>query len=252
MVHWEQDGPVAILRIDNPPVNVLSRAVRDGLAAGLDRAAAEAAVRVVVITGTGERAFCAGADLAEESGLGPAAAPAFFVATEALLHRVYHFPRPVIAALNSHALGAGFELALACDLRVASAGATLCNPAVNVGLVASTHRLTRLLGESRAKEMCLTGRRVSAAEAWQWGLVHRVAEPEAFWAAALDLAREVAGKAPLSLQRTKAAINRALDLTLDQAIARQRQDALTLQQSADHQEAVAAFKGRRKPRFRGE
>ncbi len=252
MVHVERTLPgVAVVRLDNPPVNALSRPTRTALAAALAELEADVGVRCLVLTGTGDKAFCAGADLSEQLELSAEAKPAYVQEVEDLIRRLAEFPCPVLGALSGHILGAGLDLALACDLRMARAGARLGVSGVNVGLISSTTRLVRLLGESRAKDMCLTGRQVPVEEAAAWGLVHRVVAPEAFRETALEWAGEIAAKPPLSARRVKAAINRTLDLPLTEALGRQQEDLLWLMGTADHREAVASFLEKRKPQFTG-
>jgi enoyl-CoA hydratase/carnithine racemase len=228
--------------------------LREG-AGHLARAAADRALRVVVIAGQGERAFCAGADLKERARMDDAEVAAFHRGLRAFLDGLGALPQPVVAALNGAALGGGLELALACDLRLAAAGAELGLPEVGLGIIpgaGGTQRLPRLVGAARAKELVLTARRLGAAEALAWGLVAAVVPPERLGAEALALAERVARLAPISLRQAKRAIDGGLHLPLAEALDlenRLYQDCLP---TRDRQEALRAFAEKRPPVFTGE
>ncbi|HEX9242684.1 MAG TPA: enoyl-CoA hydratase-related protein [Anaeromyxobacter sp.] len=225
----------------------LGERVRD---AGKDRA-----VRAIVLTGAGDRAFCAGADLKERARMNADEVHRFHAAIREAFSGIERAPVPVVAALNGAALGGGLELALACDLRVAAEGAELGLPEVSLGIIpgaGGTARLPRLVGVGRAKDLVLTGRRVGAAEALGMGLVSRVAAPARLREEALALAGQVARNAPISLRQAKRAIDDGFDLPLEEALAlenRLYQDCLG---SKDRVEALRAFAEKRPPVFDGE
>jgi enoyl-CoA hydratase/carnithine racemase len=212
-------------------------------------------VRCVVLTGAGDRAFCAGADLKERAGMSDAEVHAFHESLRAAFRAVEAAPQVFVAALNGAALGGGLELALACDLRVAAETAEVGLPEVGLGIIpggGGTVRLPRAIGVARAKDLILTGRRVGAAEALALGLVSRVAPAGRVREAALALADEVARNAPVSLRQAKRAVDGAFHLPLEEALAfenRMYQDCLG---TRDRVEALRAFAEKRRPDFTGE
>ncbi len=223
--------------IANPPSNALGDGPRPQLIAALRAFDADTEIRAIVLTGAG-RLFCAGDDIREVAARGPrmAASLAEFQTLYDLVERVRP---PVIAAVNGPAFGGGLELALACDLRIAAASAQFSASSVNMGLMASAQRLPRLIGEARAKAMLLTGQPVDAAAALSAGLVMAVHDDDALQGAALDLARHIASRAPLSVETIKRTIRG--DVRAD--------DVAALVASADHREAFTAFLEKRPPRF---
>jgi enoyl-CoA hydratase len=251
-VRIDIDGLVATLALDNPPLNVVTDAVRAGLVAGLAECEARR-VRAVVLTGAGERAFSAGADLRQEETLTRDTVRPFLDADEAVLSRIERYPGAVIAAVRGYAYGGGFELALACDIRVAAASARFAGVGVKVGLIASTARLTRLAGETTARDLLVTGRTVGADEALDLGLVSRVVPDDRLLAEAAALAHTVAARAPLSVRANKAAMleSRGPEPLAD-ALGRERARFAALQATRDHREALAAFFEKRPARFTGE
>ena len=252
----EDRGAVEVWTIDGEARrNTLSRAMVAGLRQELDRVEARKALRCVVLTGAGEKAFCAGADLKERAGMGEEEVRAFLRSLREALAAIEQAAPVFVAALNGVALGGGLELALACDLRLAAAHAEMGLPEVGLGIIpgaGGTQRLPRAIGLSRAKELVLTGRRVGAAEALSMGLVSRVAPPGGLRAAALDLAAEVARNAPISLRQAKRALDGALGLPLDQGLDLEHRSYQECLGTRDRLEALRAFAERRAPDFEGE
>jgi enoyl-CoA hydratase/carnithine racemase len=251
----EEPAPgVARLTISNPDKRgALDRPLLEGIVATLARIDA----RCVVLTGEG-RAFCAGYDLGalstegyddgDELGAHP---------FQAALAAVEAYPYPVLAALNGYAIGGGLELAIACDLRIAADGIQLGMPPAKLGVVynhAGINRFVTAIGAARTRELFLTGRRVDAATAERWGLVNELAAPEQLEAAALALAAEIAGNAPLSLRGNKAAIGAvvaaagAVDPAVAAALDAERREAFA---SEDLREGLRAFGEKRPPQWRG-
>ena len=231
------------LTIDSPPMNALGVDMRATFMGVLDQVEADDSVRAIVVTGKG-RAFCAGDDLKDArpqahdlTGFGK------------LLERLDATRAPVIAAVNGWCVGGGFELALCCDIRIASTEARFVCAGVNMGLMASAYRLPRLIGVSRAKSMLLTGLPHDAEIAERYGLVTAVHAPDALEAAALALAERIASRAPLSVEATKRIANRASDLSPDEAAATQAETLARLRRSNDHKAAVEAFREKRDPTF---
>lgn len=246
----EVDRPaagVARIVIDNPPVNALSRTARASLMAALESLHADLDVRAVILTGRG-RAFCSGDDLAEAAGRGEAARESFENFAE-LFERLESLRPPTIAAVNGWCTGGGLELALCCDLRIAAEPARFVCAGVNVGLIASAHRLPRLIGLSRAKSMLMTGLPVDALTAEQWGLVTAVHGPDALEAAALSLAERIASRAPLAMEAVKRCANQAFDLDPQAARSAFERELLALAATQDHAAALKAFLAKTEPKF---
>ncbi len=243
---------VALLEIDNPPMNALGRAARAALLAALDAIDADHDIRAVILTGRGDRAFCSGDDLKEQAEAQKAKSSAHLGEFGRVLERIESHRLPVIAAINGWCLGGGLELASVCDIRVASAAARFVCSGVNVGLMASAYRLPRLIGVARAKHMLLTGSPIDAATADRFGLVTAVHAPEALMAEAAALASRIASRAPLSVEATKRTAALAPDLSPEEAAAVNAKELAVLGRSADHKEALAAFAAKREPSFKRE
>jgi enoyl-CoA hydratase/carnithine racemase len=243
-VHVETISPaVMLLEIDNPPMNPLGVEMRETFMAALDRVETNDALRCLIVTGRG-RAFCSGDDLKNVSGKGEDLA-----GFGRLLDRVEQSRVPVVAAVNGWCVGGGFELALCCDIRLASTEAKFVCAGVNVGLMASTYRLPRLIGESRAKSMLLTGLPHDAETAERYGLVTGLHAPEALRGAAIAVAERIATRAPLSVEATKRTAHRALDLSPEESGKIWGEELRVLRRSDDHKAAIAAFRERREPTF---
>jgi methylglutaconyl-CoA hydratase len=252
----ERQGGVEIWTIEGEPRrNSLSRAMIAGLRGNLDRAGGDRSLRCVILTGRGDRAFCAGADLKERAGMTDAEVHAFHESLRAAFRSIEAAPQAFVAALNGAALGGGLELALACDLRVAVETAEMGLPEVGLGIIpggGGTVRLPRAIGVARAKDLILTGRRVGAAEALSLGLVSRVAAAGTLREVAMAMAGEVARNAPVSIRQAKRAVDGGFHLPLEEALAfenRMYQDCLG---TRDRVEALRAFAEKRKPVFTGE
>jgi enoyl-CoA hydratase/carnithine racemase len=243
-VHIEHlSQAVVLLEIDNPPMNPLGVEMRATFMAALDEVETNDALRCLVVTGHG-RAFCAGDDLKNVSPAGEDLA-----GFGRLLDRLEATRVPVIAAVNGWCVGGGFELACCCDIRLASTEAKFVCAGVNVGLMASTYRLPRLIGVSRAKAMLLTGLPHDAEAAERYGLVTGLHAPDELRAAAIALAERIASRAPLSVEATKRTAGRAPDLSPEDANRMLGQELRVLRRSNDHKAAVAAFRERRDPVF---
>ncbi len=241
-VHPVNDA-VVLLEIDNPPMNPLGVEMRQTFMKALDAVEANSALRCMIVTGKG-RAFCSGDDL---KSVGPAGED--LAGFGRLLDRLEATRVPVIAAVNGWCVGGGFELALCCDIRIASSEARFVCAGVNVGLMASTYRLPRLIGVSRAKAMLLTGLPHDAETAERYGLVTSLHAAEDLRDAAVALAERIATRAPLSVEATKRTANRAPDLSPEEANAMAAPELRILRRSADHKAAVAAFRERKDPVF---
>ena len=246
-VHASVDGHVGLLELDAPPLNLLTDPLRAALLDALADFRARG-VRAVVLTGRG-RAFCAGADLKDEAKLTPESARAFCEADESVFSALADYPGGVIAAVNGYAYGGGFELALACDIRLAARSARLAAVGVTIGLVVSSARLARLAGEAVAKDLLLSGRPVGAEEALGLGLVSGVVDDEALAAQAREWAATIASRAPLSVRANKVALRHCGGMELREAVIYERGEWARLQRTADHVEALQAFFEKRPPQF---
>ncbi len=252
-VRWTAEDGVATLIVDRPPLNALSYQAKEEIGACLEEIAADPSVRCVVVFGAGGRAFSVGSDIKEfpevtARRLGRQRA----VHEHALYNRLDFFPVPTIAAIEGHCLGGGLELALACDLRVASEASRLGLPEVTLGVFPAgggTERLPRLIGESRARELIYTGEPVDAQEAWRIGLVNRVAPAGQALATAQDLGRVIAARSAVTLRTVKSVMDRGLAMDLFQAQQLAIEAIGELFQSEAVREGVAAFVEKRPPRF---
>ena len=243
-------GPVAVITIDRPPVNARNGELRDSIVDAVARFEVDPAVRAIVLTATGS-VFSGGQDLEEPAVQAAGGVPYWVLRSfDRLCDALTHSPKPTIAAINGAAIGGGLEVALACDLRIAAATATFGAVGAKMGLIASTQRLVRIVGEPQAKLMVLTARRLDATAAAAVGLVHEVVSGADLLATALALGGEIAQGAPLSIARAKQALNSAADLSLADGLRLQREFFLELSQTDDHQEALRAFREKRLPEFR--
>jgi enoyl-CoA hydratase len=251
----ERDGAVTVLTISRPQVlNALNTQTLDELRHAVLDAKHDAAVRAVVITGAGEKAFVAGADINELAAQRPAQGKEHALRGQQVFDLIENMGKPVIAAINGYALGGGCELAMACTLRVAADTARLGQPEVNLGLVpgyGGTQRLPRLVGKGVALDVLLTGRQIAADEALRVGLVNRVVPAAALMAEALALARELASKAPVAARYIIEAVNRGLDVSFDRAQFLEATLFGLVASTDDMREGTRAFLEKRKPTFKG-
>jgi methylglutaconyl-CoA hydratase len=252
----EQRGSVAVWTIDRPDrANALSRATLFAFGKLAREAAGNASVRAIVVTGSGDKAFCAGADLKERQGMTENDVRVQVGLYRSELGPLDRSPKPVVAALNGAALGGGLELALCCDLRVAAANAVLGLPETSLGIIpgaGGTQRLPRIVGEARAKEMILLARRLTADEALAWGLVNRVtAAGKNVVDDAVEWIRPIAEGAPIAQGAALEAIDRSFDATLELGLELERVSYDRTVVSEDRREALAAFAEKRKPVFQG-
>jgi enoyl-CoA hydratase/carnithine racemase len=248
------DDGVAVVTLNNPPLNLVTLALTrelNGLAA---RLAADAAVRVLVLTGSGSKAFCAGSDIKEfpEMMAAGAVVPNKLALENEAWSRIDDFPKPTIAALNGLAFGGGLELALCCDLVVAEAGGMVALPEIKLGVFpgsGGTVRVTRRIGEARAKEMMFFGAPLPVETALAWGLINRVVAPGDALAAARDMARQLARLPSVALQACKQSVDMAFDRPQEDAIKASLALSERVFTSADCAEGVRAFFAKEPPRF---
>jgi enoyl-CoA hydratase len=250
----EKREKVAIITINRPDkLNSLNSKVHSEGVAALDELRKDDSVRVVVITGAGEKSFVAGADISEFSGQTPVTQRNLFH-EKTFFNSIDTFPKPIIAMINGFCLGGGNELALACDIRVASENARFGQPEINLGIMCGgggTQRLTHLIGEGRAMEIILTGDMIDAPTALQFGLVNHVYPLAELEAKTLELANKIAEKAPIALQLSKEAVKFASKSNLDEGLRREVDLFAICFSTEDKEEGVAAFLEKRKPNFKG-
>ena len=250
----ERRQGVAIITINRPEKrNALNIQTRAEGAAVLDELSADDSVRVAVFTGAGDKAFVAGADIAEFAER-TALTQREVMLDRGLFNAVDTFPKPVIAMVNGYCLGGGCELALACDIRVASDNASFGQPEINLGIIpggGGTQRLTRLVGEGKAMEMILSGEIINAQEAFRIGLVNHVVPADQLEAKTMEIANRIAEKSPIALRLAKEAVKLASRSNLDEGLRREVDLFALCFSSEDKDEGVKAFLEKRKAEFKG-
>ena len=257
-ISTEQDGFVALVTIDHPPVNALSAPLLEELEAEVARLDEDDAVRALVLVGAGERAFVAGADISEFPSLREAAAEAQETGSargiQRLGQRMDAARTPFVAAIQGYCLGGGLELAMCCDIRVASEDAQLGQPEIKLGLIpggGGTQRLPRLVGIGRALLLNLTGDFIDARTAYDWRLVEKVVPREELRETALGIARTIAARSPVSVGILRELARTTRDLPLEESLRREADGFRRCLESADGAEGVAAFLEKREPNFVG-
>jgi len=252
---YEKNERIATITLNRPEaLNAFSKEVVSEVLQALEDVRTDGNVRVVVLTGAGEKAFSAGADIKTMKGFNALKARELSLMGERLCSALENLEKPVIAAINGYALGGGLEVAMSCDLRIASERARMGQTEINIGLIpgwGGTQRLTRLIGRTKAKELVFTGKMIDAKRAEQLGVVNMVFPAEEFREEVRQFAKELAAKAPVALKVAKALINKGADMSLDSAIALEREGFGVVGSTEDLQEGVSAFTEKRKPTFKG-
>jgi len=255
LVRFQREGDLGWITIQRPEVmNCLSFPTLRRFRALLDELRADLSLRCLLVTGAGERAFCAGADLKERKTMPAERVPHFVRNIRALMDDVEAMPQPTVAVINGFCFGGGTELALACDLRVAAAHAELGLTETTLAILpgaGGTQRLPRLIGKSHAKDLILTGRKLGAAEAERLGLVNRVAPGSELRSAALAVAEAIAANGPVAVRAAKDAIDRGVELPLAQGLEHEARCYERVLGTQDRLEALAAFAEKRRPRYQG-
>ncbi len=250
----EREGKVAWITIDHPPANALSQAVLDGLRSAFAEVEADSSLGAAVLTGEGDRFFVAGADIGEFMSSGADGTRAKIADGQQLTLEMERQRFPIVAAINGFALGGGLELAMACDLRVASSSAKVGQPEIRLGIIpgwGGTQRLPRLVGRGRALEILLTGEPIDAERARELGLVNLVVEPDQLRTASLELAGRLAEQAPLSVAAIKRAVSGGLDQPLAAGLALELDEFDQAFRSADAAEGISAFLEKRRAKWSG-
>jgi len=252
---YEKSEGIATITINRPNVlNALNLQALQEISSSLDDAEEDETVKVIVITGAGDRSFCTGLDLKAIKGLSPLDAMNQDLLGQKLTKKIEELKKPVIAAINGFALGGGLELAMSCDLRIASENARLGQTELNVGLIpgwGGTQRLPRLVGRGIAQELIFTGKMIDAATAKQLGLLSTVVPPDKLKSAVKELASELMTKSPVGIQLVKRLINSSLEIDLTRGLVQEAQAFGVLVSTEDFNEGVAAFIEKRKPKFKG-
>lgn len=250
----ERRGRVAIITINRPEKrNALNIKTREEGAAVLEELRGDDSVGVVVITGAGDKAFIAGADISEFAGRTALSQRAVMVG-RSLFNAIDTFPKPIIAMVNGYCLGGGCEVALACDIRIASENASFGQPEINLGIIpggGGTQRLTRLVGEGKSMEMILTGEIIDAQTALAIGLVNHVVPLDQLEAKTMEIAKRIAEKGPVAVSLAREAVKIASRSNLDDGLRREVDLFALCFSSEDKDEGVSAFLEKRKPIFKG-
>lgn len=243
---------IATLTMDSPPVNALTRVLNDEITLALDRISELDDVRVVLLTGAG-KVFCAGADLKGRAEIikGPGDLPAHSRRTRECFHAIRECAKPVIAAINGAALGSGLAMVASSDIIVASEKGSLGMPEVDVGLLGGARHAMRLFSHSRLRRMALTGMRVDGAELYRLGVVEACTTPENLLPTALEIARTIASKSPVSTRMGKHTLNVIEDMSLRDGYRYEQDMTATIGKTEDAKEAQLAFKEKRTPVFKG-
>jgi enoyl-CoA hydratase len=255
LIIYEKSEGIATITLNRPEaLNAFSKEVVEEIHQALEDIRRDENVRVVVLTGAGEKAFSAGADIKAMIGMNALKARELSLMGEKLCVSFENLEKPVIAALNGYALGGGMEVAMSCDIRIASENVRMGQTEINIGLIpgwGGTQRLTRLVGRGKAKELVFTGRMIDARTAEQLGIVNMVVAADKFRETIRQFALELAAKAPVALKVAKALIEKGADISLDSALALEREGFGVVASTEDLQEGVKAFTEKRKPTFKG-
>ena len=255
LIIYEKNEGIATITLNRPEtLNAFSKEVVAEVLEALEDTRRDENVHVVVLTGAGEKAFSAGADIKAMIGMTALRARDLSLMGEKLCCTLENLEKPVIAALNGYALGGGLEVAMSCDLRIASENARVGQTEINIGLIpgwGGTQRLTRLVGRTKAKELVFTGRIIDARTAEQLGILNMVVAADKLRETVRQFALDLAAKAPVALKVAKALIDKGAEIGLDSALALEREGFGVVASTEDLQEGVKAFTEKRKPLFKG-
>ena len=252
---YEKSEGIATITLNRPEaLNAFSKEVVEEILHALEDVKSDENIRVIVLTGAGEKAFSAGADIKAMAGMTALKARELSLMGEKLCVTLENMQKPVIAAINGYALGGGLEVAMSCDLRLASENARMGQTEINIGLIpgwGGTQRLTRLVGMTKAKELVFTGKMIDAKTAEQLGIVNMVVPADKFREIVRQFVIDLALKAPVAIRVAKALITKGADMSLDSALALEREGFGVVGSTEDLKEGVAAFTEKRKAVFKG-
>ncbi len=252
-VLMDQKGAIAILTINKPKANQLSHDVFETMRKYLDSLEMDKNIRVLIITGSGDKIFCAGADLSQ--GFGDFNAVDFLKRGQDVWNKIEDYSKPVIAALNGHALGGGCELAMACHFRLMKKGARIGLTETNLGIMpgyGGTLRLPRLVGRAKALELMLFGTQLEAEEALSLGLVHKAYDEQGYMDEVIKFAEEIAGRPPLAVKAILKVLSAGPSMSPEMHLKMEREELAKLFTTKDCMEGMMAFAQKRKPEFKGE
>jgi len=252
---YEKEDEIATITINRPKaLNALNKQAVQEISSRLDEAEDDETVKVIVITGAGDKGFCVGLDLKSVRGISAVDGMNLSLRGQKLTKKIEELRKPVIAAINGYALGGGLEMAMSCDLRIASENARMGQTELNVGLIpgwGGTQRLPRLVGRAMAKELIFTAKMIDAKTAKQLGLLNEVVPPDELKSAVKKFAAELLTKPPVGLQLAKQLINSSIETDLTKGLVQEAQAFGVLASTEDFDEGVAAFIAKRKPKFKG-
>jgi len=253
---FEQEGSIAIIKFNRPKaLNAINPDVLAEVNQALDKIESEGVAKVLILTGEGDKAFIAGADIGHMANFSPLQGREFSLKGQELLFRLEALSMPVIACVNGFALGGGTETAMACDFIYASEKAKFGQPEINLGIIpgfGGTQRLSRLVGKAMAKELCMTGVIISAQEAKEIGLVNKVFPADALWEETMKTAKLMASKGKVSMKAVKNCIDRGFEVDLHAGNTIEADQFALCTASPDAKEGMTAFLEKRKPDFKGE
>jgi len=253
-VHYAVEDGIAVVTINHPPVNAIDKKMVSELEQTIDELEKDSQAKIIILTGAGDKAFIAGADIPIFSDLNKASAEKFALSIQSVLFKIEESQKVVICAINGLALGGGCEVAMACDIRIASEKAKFAQPEVNLGVIpgaGGTQRLPRLVGKGRAMELVFTGDMISAEEAKAIGLVNRVVSPEYLMNEAIKMAKKILTKGPVAISSSKRAIREGLEIGLKEGMRLEAKLFGELIETSDVREGVRAFLEKRAPHFEG-
>lgn len=252
---FEKQEGIGIITVNRPKaLNALNRATLVEIDSLFEVLGKDEEIKAIIITGSGDKAFVAGADITEMQQMTGVEGRAWGKLAQAVFHKIENFPRPVLAAVNGYALGGGCELAMACDIRIASEKAKFGQPEVSLGITpgfGGTQRLPRLIGRGRAKELLFTGDMIDAEEAYRIGLVNKIAAHQNLVETAKEMANRIMLRGSVAVTLCKAAVNEGLDVDLESGCAYEAEVFGLCFATADQKEGMTAFLEKRKPVFRG-
>ena len=252
---FENKDGIALVTLNRPmALNALNQVLLEELGKVADMVAQDSSVKVIILTGSGDKAFAAGADITQMQPMSAIEGRNFGKLGQSVFSKIENLPQPVIAAINGFTLGGGNELAMACDIRIASEKAKFGQPEVTLGITpgfAGTQRLSRLVGKGRAKELLYTGDMIDAQEAYRIGLVNKVVSAEELMPVAKAMAQKIMSRGSVAVQLCKAAVNEGLDTDLDTGSAYEAEVFGLCFATADQKEGMSAFVEKRKANFTG-
>jgi enoyl-CoA hydratase len=252
---YSKENGIATITLNRPEaLNAWSRELAEEFLVAMKDAREDKEVKTVILTGAGEKAFSAGADIKAMQGMNAGKARDLSKMGYRICKAIESIEKPVIAAINGYALGGGMEVSMACDFRLASEHAKMGQTEINIGLIpgwGGTQRLTRIVGKAKAKELVYTGRIIDAKTAFDWGLVTRIVPKEELETAAKEFANQLASKAPVALAVAKALIEKGIETDLETALELEREGFGVVGSTEDLQEGVSAFIEKRKPTWTG-